>query len=100
MNDKIKCIVTRTVFVTHSLAFSLSKGEREFRKRSHSFLLKKTSEGEMANLREDNLMLTIPKYLQVSSLVLILVIKQAIGLHIEKAKKISFFGIRNVSLPC
>ena len=47
----------------------------------------------MANLREDNLVLTIPKYHKVSSLVLILVIKQAIGLHIEKAKKkIHFSG--------
>ena len=44
----------------------------------------------MANLREDNLVLTIPKYHKVSSLVLILVIKQAIGLHIEKAKKKKF----------
>ena len=49
--DKKCCLVTQIKSLVQwvTLAFSLNKEEREISQRSHSFLLKKTNEGEIGN---------------------------------------------------
>ena len=88
------CFVTRTVFVSHLLAFCLNKDKRGFPKRSPFFIEKRANEVQIRNCErrsinkqkcQDEISTRIKQFKKSSQFNI-----QASGIHIERRKNTFF----------